>query len=220
VKTLGKLIVILLVVGSTTAMAAREIKTADFSGWMDNYDTLTYNEERNAFLFFNEEKRGTYHQAMLESAVLYTKNAKAETKIATKATDYMAAGVSDLLERKGLLATEAGPKVMRLRIAITGAEKSKEDLKAYNFVPVSALFRGAQAATGKVATYIDTSFEGVMVDSMTGEPVAAIVAKGIEETEKRSGDSLSFEDIQPTLDKWIEQLGRTLDEYLAKREGS
>jgi len=220
VKTLGKLIVMLLVVGSTTAMAARQIKTGDFSGWMDDYDTLTYIEERNAFLFFNEEKRGTYHKAMLESVVLYAKNAKAGTKIATKATEYMAAGITDLLERKGLLATEAGPEVIILNLAITGAEKSKEDLKVYNFVPVGAFFRGAQAATGKVATYIDTRFEGVMVDSITGEPVAAIVAKGIEETEKRSGESLSFEDIQPTLDKWIEQLGQSLDEYLAKREGS
>ena len=30
-----------------------------------------------------------------------------------------------------------------------------------------------------------------------------IVAKGILETEKRSGDELSFEDVQPTLDLWL-----------------
>ena len=86
-------------------------------------------------------------------------------------------------------------------MAITGAEKSKEDLKAYNFVPVAAVFRGAQAATGNVSTYIDTMFEAEMVDSVSGERVAAIVAKGIEETEKRSSDNLTFDDVKPTLDK-------------------
>lgn len=132
----------------------------------------------------------------------------------------MAAGIPDLLERKGLSATEAGPDVVRANIAITGVEKSKEDIKAYNFLPVGALFRGAQAVTGNVATYIYTRFEAEMVDSVTGEQVAAIVAKGIEETEKRSGESLRFEDVKPTLDKWLAQYEQTLDEYLAKREGS
>ena len=106
---------------------------------------------------------------------------------------------------------------MRASIAITGVEKSKEELKAYNFVPVAAVFRGAQAATGNVATYIDTRFEAEMVDSVTGEQVAAVVAKGIEETEKRSGDSLRFDDIKPTLDKWLAQYAETPDEYLARR---
>jgi hypothetical protein len=68
-----------------------------------------------------------------------------------------------------------------------------------------------------VPTYIDTRFEAEMVDSVTGEQVSAVVAKGIQETEKRSGDELSFEDIQPTLDKWLTGYERLLDTFLAKR---
>jgi hypothetical protein len=40
-------------------IAAREVKTKGFSGWMEDYDSLAYNEERNAFIFFNEAKRGS-----------------------------------------------------------------------------------------------------------------------------------------------------------------
>jgi hypothetical protein len=36
-------------------------------------------------------------------------------------------------------------------------------------------------------------FEAEMVDSVSGERVAAIVAKGIEETEKRSGDDRPYD---------------------------
>ncbi len=56
-----------------------------------------------------------------------------------------------------------------------------------------------------------------MVDSVTGEQVVAVVAKGIEDTEKRSGDSVEFDDNKPTLDKWLAQYAQTLDEYLARR---
>lgn len=40
---------------------------------------------------------------------------------------------------------------------------------------------------------------------------------GIEETGKRRGDELTFDDVKPTLDKWLAQYSDTLDGYLAKR---
>jgi hypothetical protein len=206
-----------MVIGSTFSMAAREVKTKDFSGWMEDYDSLTYNEERNAFLFFNEARRGTYSKVILDEVAVYSKTGEADPEIAQEATAYLSQGISELLEKKGIAASEAGAGVLRLKLAITGAEKSKEDLKAYNFVPVAAVFRGAQAASGNVATYIDTMFEAQMVDSVSGERVAAIVAKGIEETEKRSGDALSYDDVKPTLDKWLAQYEQTLDALLAKK---
>jgi hypothetical protein len=208
------LVTTILVATSTFCMAAREVGSKDFSGWMESYDSLTYDEERNAFLFFNEERRGAYQRILLEDLTVFSKSGEADIEIANQATDYLLKGVTQLLERKGIAATEPGPGVLRLKIAITGVEKSKEGLKVYNFVPVAAVFRGAQAATGKVATYIDTMFEAEMVDSLTEERVAAIVTKGIEETEKRSGDSLTFEDVKPTLDKWLSQYEKTLNKLL------
>jgi len=211
------LLVLLVVTSSTLAMAAREVKDKDFSGWMKDYDSLKYNEERNAFMFFNEAKRGIYSKVILEEVVIYSKDGEAEGEIAEKSSSYLEKGIADLLESKGLAASEPSPDVLRLKVAITAVEKSKEDLKAYNFVPVAAVFRGAQAASGNVATYIDAMFEAEMVDSVSGDRVAAIVAKGIEETEKRSGDELTFEDVKPTLDKWVAQYSKTLDGYLAQR---
>jgi len=211
------LLVLLVVTSSTLALADREVETKDFSGWMKDYDSLTYKEERNAFIFFNEAKRGMYKKVILDEVVIYSADGETQGEIAEKSSSYMAKGLADLLENKGLAASEPGPDVIRLKVAITAVEKSKEDLKVYNFVPVAAVFRGAQAATGNVATYIDAMFEAEMVDSVSGDRVAAIVAKGIEETEKRSGDELTFDDVKPSLDKWLGQYSTTLDGYLAKR---
>jgi len=211
------LLVLLVITSSTLAMAARELETKDFSGWMNDYDSLAFNEERNAFLFFNEDKRGTYSKVILEEVVIYSEKGEAGGQIAEESTKYLSEGLANLLASKGLAASDPGPGILRLKLAITAVEKSKEDLKIYNFVPVAAVFRGAQAATGNVSTYIDAMFEAEMVDSVSGERVAAIVAKGIEETEKRSGDDLTFDDVKPTLDKWLAQYSETLDGYLAKR---
>ena len=211
-------LVLIIATSSTLTMAAREVKTKDFSGWMKDYDSLTYNEERNAFIFSNEAKRGSYSKIILEKVVIYSKDGVGTSEIAEKSTSYLSKGLADLLAKKGLAASEPGPGVLRISLAITGVEKSKEDLKVYNFVPVAAIFRGAQAATGNVATYIDTMFEAQMVDSVSGEQIMAIVAKGIEETEKRSGDTLSFDDVKPTLDKWLAQYDKTLDGFLAKQK--
>ena len=199
---------------SSIAMADREIDEKDFSGWMQGYDSLVYNEKRNAYLFFNEARRGKYQRVLLDSVTVYSADAETNGAIALDASAYLSEGFNELLARKGIVAEGAGPGVLILRIAITGVEKSSEDLKAYNFIPVAAVFRGAQAATGNVSTYIDTMFEGEMTDSQSGERLGAIVAKGIMETEKRSGDELTFSDVKPTLDKWLNQYEQTLDEYL------
>ena len=210
-------VLLIMTCASGWSLAAREVSSKDFSGWLDNYDSLVFSEETNAFVFFNEDKRGKYDKVLLESISVYSVNAKADKVLATKTTDYLREGVLKILSDRGILAKQAGPRVLRYSMAITGVEKTKEGLKAYNVIPVSALFRGAQEVSGKVATYIDTMFEAELVDSVTGERAAATVRKGIGQTEKRSGDELTFEDVQPTLDGWLEGYGHTLDAFLAKR---
>jgi hypothetical protein len=217
VNTLLKLVLALsLVTNTSLAMASKEVKTKDFSGWMDDYDSLVYNKEKNGFLFFNEDKRGKYDKVMLQSVTVYSVDAKADTTIATQATDYLTTGVRKILEEEGILAVEPGPTVLRYHMAITGVEKSTEELKAHNLIPVSALFRGAKAATGNLNTYIDAMFEAELVDSVSGERVAATVRKGISQTEKKSGDDLAFEDVKPTLDMWLESYRQTLKDLLAR----
>lgn len=48
-------------------------------------------------------------------------------------------------------------------------------------------------------------FEAEMRDSLSKDRVAAVVVKAVEETEKRSGDELQYEDIRPILDAWVQQ---------------
>lgn len=202
---------------SQLCLAAKELDTKDFSGWLDEYSSLVYSEDLNAFVFFNEDKRGKYRKVYLDEVTIYSENAEKNPDIAAKAAEYLLEGGRKLLSERDLLAPEPGPGVLRYRMAITGVRKSKEELKPYHVLPVAAVFRGAQAASGNVASYIDAMFEAELVDSVTGERAAAIVRRGIGTTEKRSGDKLEFKDLTPTLDAWLETYGETLDAFMAKR---
>ncbi|MEH6590491.1 MAG: DUF3313 family protein [Halioglobus sp.] len=206
-----------LALTASTALG-QKTKKKDFSGWMENYESLVYDQERNAFLFSNEKKRGHYEKVRLVDVTIYGEGMETDGKFAQQAADYLRDGVNRIFEEKDILATEAGPKVAKLSLAITGVKKTKESLKAHNLIPVSAVFRGAKAATGNIDTYIDVMFEGEATDSVTGERVMAIVTRGIGTTDKKSGDDLVFEDLIPTLDRWLENYRQTLNEFMANRE--
>jgi hypothetical protein len=217
-KHIHQLISVSVIAGvALSLMGARAIDDSDFSGYLKNYDQLKFVEERNVFVFMNESAKGKYQKIHLDSVTIYSKTKEENVVIAKKASEYLENGIRQLLEKKNLAASTSAQGVLDLRLAITGTEKSAEDLKAYNFIPVSAIFRAGQAATGNVATYIDTMMEAEMTDSVTGERVAAVVQKGIGETEKRSGDELTFEDVVPMLDIWLQTYEKTLDDFLAKR---
>ena len=83
---------LLVITSSTLAMAARELKTKDFSGWMNDYDSLVFSEERNAYLFLNEAKRGSYSKVILDEVVIYSENGEAGGQIAEESTSYLAKG--------------------------------------------------------------------------------------------------------------------------------
>ncbi len=212
------LLALVLALVGTAAVNAQEVKTKDFSGWMQSYENLVYIEDRNAWLFTNEERRGTYKAIMMGDVSVYGSNVEENSDIARQASDYMRDGMIQMFKDEGVYAAEPGPDVVKLSIAITGAEKAVESMKPRDVIPVAAVFRGAKAATGNLKTYIDVMFEGEAVDSISGDQVMAIVTRDYGDTDKKSGDDFAFEDLIPTLDRWLAQYRETLRGYLARKQ--
>jgi len=218
IRTTGPFALLALVAALALPVQAQAVKTKDFSGWMEDYESLVYIEDRNAFLFTNEDRRGTYEKVLLQEVSLFGTNVKAGGELATQAADYLREGILAIFEEEGVLATKPGPGVARLSLAITGVEKSLESAKPRDFIPVAAVFRGAKRASGNLGTYIDVMFEGKATDSVSGERIMAIVTRVYGDTDKKSGDELEFEDLLPTLDRWLAQYRVTATEFLANRE--
>ena len=216
-RVIISLALVLALVG-TASLQAQEVKTKDFSGWMQSYENLVYIEDRNAWLFTNEGRRGTYKAIMMGDVSVYGSNVEENGDIAQQASDYLREGMIQMFKDEGVYAAEPGSGVVKLSIAITGAEKAVESMKPRDVIPVAAVFRGAKAATGNLKTYIDVMFEGEAVDSVSGDRVMAIVTRDYGDTDKKSGDEFTFEDLVPTLDRWLAQYRETLRGYLAKRQ--
>jgi hypothetical protein len=96
--------------------------------------------------------------------------------------------------------TEPGPGVLRMQTAVTGVEIKTEGMKAYEVVPVAAIFGGIKALTGKrdrdVRVYVEAKFS----DSQSGEVIGAALRKVEGEQLKGKKDQLELEDMQKSLD--------------------
>ncbi|MBV1928064.1 MAG: DUF3313 domain-containing protein [Gammaproteobacteria bacterium] len=74
--------------------------------------------------------------------------------------------------------TTPGADVARLRPTITGATSSAQGMKAYEVIPIAAIFGGIKAATGTRAKEIEVSLDVKLVDSQSNEIVASMKRKG------------------------------------------
>ena len=91
-RVIISLALVLALVG-TASLQAQEVKTKDFSGWMQSYENLVYIEDRNAWLFTNEGRRGTYKAIMMGDVSVYGSNVEENGDIAQQASDYLREGI-------------------------------------------------------------------------------------------------------------------------------
>jgi hypothetical protein len=100
-----------------------------------------------------------------------------------------------------------GFHVARLRIAITGIADSTWWMKLH---PASKL---AGAGTGGAA------MEGEVVDSRSGKQLGAVVQASTGNQFNIAAFS-TVDDVQSAIDKWIDRMDRTLDEFHPVPAGS
>ena len=106
------------------------------------------------------------------------------------------------------LAAAAGPGVLRMQVAITAVTVKTEGMKAYEVLPVAAVFGGLKAAAGKRDMDVRVSVEARYVDSGTGELVGA----GMRELE---GEDLKGKKARLTLDDMRKNLDQATDDAIA-----
>jgi hypothetical protein len=95
------------------------------------------------------------------------------------------------------LASEPGPKTLRLRPAITAAAALNEGLKAYQLIPVAFVLTRGQT-TKKAALAVEYEF----IDTESGNVVAAGMRLGEGAELKSMKDTLTLEQMKPAIDAW------------------
>ena len=109
------------------------------------------------------------------------------------------------------LADEPGPNTLTLRVAITGVDEKFQPLKPYQVFPWSLLIVGVTEATGLRRKMINIYQEGELVDSVTGQQVAALVG-GLQlgPVNIRTVQKMEPDELKGLVDSWIDAFCRNL----------
>jgi hypothetical protein len=162
-----------------------------------------------------------YKSVLVDDVVLYpepqpNEQVSAETlnEISAYLTERLKAKVGTVLR----IVESPGPEVLRLQLALTGVEIKTEGMKAYEVIPVAAIFGAAKAATGTRDRDVYVRGEARLVDSMSGELVGAAMRRVEGEQLKGKRDQLALEDVQENLDEAIEDGSTVIEDVFSETE--
>jgi hypothetical protein len=197
-----------LITGCNTFM-----KTAPpASGFLKDYSNLRQGKGDEALMVYIN--RGVnfhvYDSVLIDPvSIIYSKDskmAKLSTQDRRKMTNYFHAILEDNLSKDYIIASKPGSLTMRLRFAITDINESQEILtdSVSDVSPKdSAIEQISTAATGSRTFLDDATAEMEILDSMTGQRLAAAV-------DRRSG---SWNGLKDACNYWAQRVTQRLDEF-------
>ena len=97
---------------------------------------------------------------------------------------------------------------------MTGVAVKTESMKAYEVVPVAAIFGGIKAMSGKRDRDVHVFLEARLVDSQSGELIGAVLRRVAGEDLKGKKDQLTLEDMQGSLDQVSDDAAGALGKVL------
>ncbi len=195
------------------ACCSTSVKETQFSAFLSDYSKLEYSEIHNAYRWIDEDRVRDYYAIVMDEVLVHPSD-QLNTALAEQITHYLEQRFSQKLRARHRLTREANPGVLRLRTAITGVSKQVEGMQPYEVIPIAAIYKGVQAAVGERKSYIDVRLEAELIDSLSGEVIAALVERAVTDTDRRSGDRFGFTDTQPTLDDWARRLDSFVDKHI------
>ena len=197
---------------SPTAQSETEVKEAELpkSGYLgsdENYEMLEQSKTKNGKTVYRWKgpkfTKDNFNSVLVEDVVLYPAPEPNENVSEDTLKRISAYTTSLLKEKIGAivpLAEGPGPGVLSLQPAITGVVIKTEGMRAYEVLPIAAVFGAAKAATGTRAQDVLVFAEVKFVDSADGE-VVGMAMRSIEgEKLKGKKDQLEVEDMHENLD--------------------
>ncbi len=185
------------------------------SGFLGDYSQLKPGGKDKALLvYINPAARwATYKSIIVEPVRCYS---TAEVSIPASDQQVLASyfynALRENLAKDFTLVDKPGPGVLKLQTAITDATASKPVLRTVSVViPQARVLNGAQSlATGTYAFAGNTMVEGQIVDSVTGERLAAALDKRAGGMSVKAAAKWEWGDTQLAFDYWAKKISQRL----------
>ncbi|MHC4749809.1 MAG: DUF3313 domain-containing protein [Planctomycetota bacterium] len=196
-------LMMVVAVGMMAATCGCGSKNLETVGFLSDYSRLEAESETTLRYINQRNKLGYYSKFIIDPVDVHfhsgAKGTDTSSKELAELRQYMYTAIHNALLKRYSVVRQPGPGVARLRIAITDIKKSSP---AMNVIPQTKL---AGVGLG------GASMEGELIDSRTGEQIAAVV-----QTQK--GKRLSLEglskwgDAKAVIDDWAKSFVKHLDE--------
>ena len=151
--------------------------------------------------------------------IVFFPPAKETSQISAETLRQIGAYANEALRRElgksFLLVNQVGPGVARLQIALTGVTTQAEDLKFYEYTPITAAVAGAEAASGTRDRVAVIQMEAQVTDSQTGARLGAAVRRTQpKQVLKNDKEQLTLDKMRPILDDKAANARQILDRVL------
>lgn len=190
-KSLG---VVCLIVAALLSVSCSSSPPPE-TGFLGDYTALK--KEDNALRYVSPKLKN-YSAFIVEPVQIQVQKNLNDKERAEVAEYFHQEIVKDLQKRGYAMSNSPGPGVARVRIAITNIQDSKWYLNLHPLSKVTGVGTGG------------ASMEGELLDSQTGEQLAAVVQAG--KGNQFELDTFSkLDDVKDTIHKWVETAGNRID---------
>jgi uncharacterized protein DUF3313 len=211
----------MLAAAMITALAACSVTeqaktdTVQQTGFLKNYSQLQPGAKDQALLvYFNPNARWTqYTKVMIEPVTFWgdtSSNVSAEDQ--QQLCSYYYNKLNEDVSQKFQIVDRAGPDVMTLRVALTDPTAASPVMRGVSVVvPQARLLNSVvNLTTGSYAFVGSAQSEGEIVDSQTGERLAAAVDKRSGGLSIKNVDVGRWGDAQNAMDYWAQRMADRL----------
>ncbi len=202
-KNLTKIALALIAIQIFLCACATPVSVSDQSGFLSDYSKLKRIDD--SMLQFVDEAAGDYSSFIIEPIVIAFRQAPGEQVFTDEELNELSAyfeeAAIDALSRdEGYpIVKSPGPGVARIRIGITDVEETIGVLNISIYTKITGLGLGG------------ASFEGEVVDSVTGQQVAATVRWGTGSRILKAGITHTG-DAKIAINRWAKDLRAQVDE--------
>ena len=221
VKTISKALMVMLLV---TGCATKTAQVSDYSGYIGDYEGLAQTTDelgKDVLRWKNPDLvPGVYDTLMIDPIVFYPKpepTAQISRDLLMDIGDYANKALKREVGKVVKLSDQPGPRVLRMRIAITGISTAAEELSAYEYIPIAAIAAGVNSASGGRDREVFLVAEAEFVDSMTGERMFIEVIKDhTPPVLENDTEQVTLEMVQEVLDRGAQQTRLFIEQAIAR----
>lgn len=148
-----------------------------------------------------------YPALMVDQVVFYPEPTLSESvtqEDLDQIANYLTQTLKTQLGKTLTITDQAGPGVAQLTSAITGVEIKNEGMKAYEVIPIAAIFAAAQVATDSRDKVTEVYLESKLQDAVTGEALVIAFRKVRGSNADDAQNQLALENVQASLDEVVQ----------------